>query len=107
LEQTDTPATLLTESVVELVALAAATAASHAEAFDTHFQRATGLGVTKEDMIQAVNIALRIKMSLHQDIINSAHASLVGGGCGCGPEGCNDESCGSGGCGDEGCGCGN
>jgi len=106
LEQTPPTATptLLTESVVELIALAAASAASHADAFDAHFQSAQGLGVSKEDMIQAVNIALRIKMSLHQEVINSAHASLVG--CGCGPEGCGDEGCGSGGCGDEGCGCG-
>lgn len=108
--QADAPS-LLTEPVAHLVALAAAVASNAERAFQTQHYRLTQLGVSKEDMIQAVNIALRVKGDPHQAIVEMAEAYLVGkdkGGCCCGEgeEGCGCEESGEGCCcGDEGCGC--
>ncbi|MBP1628177.1 MAG: hypothetical protein H6Q00_2652 [Holophagaceae bacterium] len=98
---------LITEAIAELIALGAAAAANAENAFQVHHYRLTQLEVSKEDMIQAINIALSVKARPHQAIIDMAQTYLLGkkGGCGgadcgCGPDGCEEEAgCGSGGCG--------
>lgn len=93
----------LSDTTLALVGLAAAAAASNADAFEGYHSRAAELGLAKEDMIKAVNIALRIKMGPHQDIMDMAQSLLVGGGCcsggSCGSGDCEEGSCGEGGCG--------
>ena len=110
--ETEAPATLVTETVAELIALGAAMAANNTDAFQRHNFRLHKLGVAREDRIQAVNIALQIKMTPHRDLVEMAEAYLMGGmepegGC-CGGEcSCEGEGEETGCCGgDEGCGCG-
>ncbi|BDU77132.1 hypothetical protein [Mesoterricola sediminis] len=110
----DTTPELVTEAVAELIALGAAIASNNQEAFQRHNFRLHRLGVAREDRIQAVNIALQVKMAPHRNLVEMAEAYLMGGeepteggcggGCGCSgeEEGCCDE----GGCGEGGCGCG-
>lgn len=96
----------LTDAATALVGLAAAAASSNPEAFEGYHSRAAELGISKEEMIKAVNIALRIKMGPHQEIMDMAQGLLVGGGC-CGGSNCGDGGCGDegGSCGEGGCGC--
>jgi hypothetical protein len=108
------PESVLNETVLELVALGAAMAANNEEAFQTHHYRLHKLGVPKDDMIKAVNVALHIKMAPHRNLVDMAEGYLVGGasheegccGCGEGEECCGGESCGEGSCGEESCDCG-
>ena len=103
------PASQITEITAELIALGAAMAASNPEAFQVHHFRLNKLGVEREDMIKAVNIALQVKMAPHRTLVEMAEHYLVGGeaaegGC-CGGEcGCEGGECSDEGCG-EGCGC--
>ncbi|MBK8791739.1 MAG: hypothetical protein IPN59_01070 [Holophaga sp.] len=107
--ETTTPASQITDVTAELIALSAAMAASNAEAFQVHHFRLNKLGVAKEDMIKAVNIALQVKMAPHRTLVEMAEHYLVGGGkaeggccggeCGCEEGECSDEGCGEGGCG--------
>ncbi len=104
LDMTDETTSLLNDGVAELIALAAATAVGSERAFQVHHDRATGLGVSKGDLIQAVNIGLTVKALPHQTVIDLAQKLLVGGGgCGCsggcGEGECEEETCGEGGCG--------
>jgi hypothetical protein len=104
LDMTEENTSLLTDGVAELIALAAATAVGSERAFQVHHDRATDLGVTKGDLIQAVNIGLTVKALPHQTVIDLAQKLLVGGGgCGCsggcGEGECEEETCGEGGCG--------
>ena len=81
---TEETTSLLSESVAELVALAAATAVGSDRAFQVHHDRAIGMGVSKGDLIQAVNIGLTVKALPHQTVMDLAQKLLVGGGgCGC------------------------
>jgi len=107
--ETESPATLVTPAVAELVALGAAMAANNPEAFQRHNYRLHKLGVAREDRIQAVNIALQVKMAPHRGLVEMAEEYLMGGaepeGGGCGGDcqcGGEAETC----CGDEACGCG-
>lgn len=104
---------VITPAVAELIALGACVAANSENAFQKHHYRSVQAGLSREDMIQAVNIALRVKAAPHQEIMDMAQAFLVGpnpeGGCGCscGEDNGDCEACGcEGGCGDEGCNCG-
>jgi len=105
LEMTEENTSLVTEGVAEIIALAVATAVGSERAFQVHHDRAVGMGVSKGDLIQAVNIGLTVKALPHQTVIDLAQKLLVGGGCGsgcgCGSEGseCSEETCGEGGCG--------
>ena len=99
--------TQINEAVTELIALGAAMAANNEEAFQVHHFRLHKLGVAREDMIKAVNIALQVKMAPHRTLVEMAEHYLVGeGGCcggDCGCEGeCGEEGCE---CGEGGCGC--
>jgi hypothetical protein len=108
--ETETPATLVTQAVTELIALGAAMAANNEDAFQRHNYRLHKLGVSREDRVAVVNIALQVKMAPHRTLVEMAEVYLMGGaepeaGC-CGGEcGCEDGGeCGEGA--DEGCGCG-
>lgn len=105
-------APLVTEAVAELVALGAAMAANNEDAFQRHNFRLHKLGVSREDRIQAVNIALQVKMAPHRELVELAEHYLMAGGeqeggccggeCQCEAEGEEAGCCGGG----EGCGCG-
>ncbi len=104
--------TQINEAVTELIALGAAMAANNEEAFQVHHFRLHKLGVAREDMIKAVNIALQVKMAPHRSLVEMAEHYLVGGAkpeggcCGGGGEcGCEEGECSEEGCGDGGCGC--
>jgi hypothetical protein len=104
LDMTEENTSLVSEGVAEIIALAAATAVGSERAFQVHHDRALGLGVSKGDLIQAVNIGLTVKALPHQTVIDLAQKLLVGGGCGCGgscgeDSECSEETCGEGGCG--------
>lgn len=66
-------------AIAELIALGAAMAANCEESFQLHHYRLHKLGVSKEDMIAAVNIALRVKMAPHRNLVDMAEHYLVGG----------------------------
>lgn len=107
LEMTEESTSLINEGVGEIIALAVATAVGSERAFQVHHDRAVGMGVSKGDLIQAVNIGLTVKALPHQTVIDLAQKLLVGGGGGCGCNGgcgkedseCSEETCGEGGCG--------
>jgi hypothetical protein len=102
-----TTETGLSEITFNLIALGAAIGANAERAFKAHQARLESLGVSKEDMIQAVNIALRVKGDPHQMMMALAESTLTdgsGGGC-CGGEcACEAEGKEKGDCGDD-CGC--
>lgn len=107
-----TVASQITEVVSELIALGAAMAANNEEAFQVHHFRLHKLGVAREDMIKAVNVALQVKMAPHRSLVEMAEHYLVGGaepqemgGCCGGDCGCEDGECSEEGCGEGGCGC--
>jgi hypothetical protein len=107
LEMTEENTSLISESIGEIIALAAATAVGSERAFQVHHDRAVGMGVSKGDLIQAVNIGLTVKALPHQTVIDLAQKLLVGaGGCGCGGScDCQDSDCSEEACGEGGCGC--
>ncbi len=96
----------LDETTLNLVALGAAIGANAERAFKAHQARLSELGVSSEDMIQAVNMALRVKGDPHAQIMALAQSTLVSeGGC-CGDHCACEESGGQkGDCGDD-CACG-
>ena len=83
--QTETTSeTGLNEAALNLIALGAAVGANAERAFRAHHARLVELGVSKDDMIQAVNMALRVKGDPHSQIMALAQTTLVGegeGGC--------------------------
>jgi len=86
----------LPDSIVELIAMAAAVVADDERSLRHHHQRAESLGVEREEMIEAINVALHVKGRVAQSTVTTAQRLLVpeaaeGGGC-CGGSG-------SGGCG--------
>jgi arsenite methyltransferase len=83
--------TFYSEAVAELVAVGAAIAANSQPCFNHHHQRARALGVSEDDMAQAVNTALAVKKMAEREILELADQTLAGGpepeaepcGCGC------------------------
>jgi len=98
----ETPITLITEPVAELIAMAAAMAANNEDAFQQHHFNLHKLGVSREDRIKALNIALPIKMVPHNNLMDMAQGYLAAGGGCSGDCGEGEGAC----CGDEGCACG-
>jgi len=95
----------LSEAMLNLVALGAAIGANAERAFRAHQARCAELGVSKDDMIQAVNMALRVKGDPHQMMLALAESTLTeGGGCCGGACACEAEGKEKGDCGDD-CGC--
>ena len=93
----------LDDITLHLIALGASVAANAERAFRAHHAQLETLGASREDMIQAVNIALRVKGDPHQQMLSLAEQSLVGGGGGCCEGGCACEAAGMerGACGDD------
>ena len=77
---TDLESGLVTPVVGELIAIGAAIASNCETCFKHHFNEARKLGISKEDMIQAVNIALQVKDTPDQAMIRLAQKYLVPGG---------------------------
>ena len=104
--QTETkPESGLSEITSNLIALGAAIGANAERAFKAHQTRLEALGVSKEDMIQAVNMALRVKGDPHQMMLALAESTLTeGGGCCGGACACEEAGKEKGDCGDD-CGC--
>ena len=101
------PSTLtgLSEITLNLVALGAAIGANAERAFRAHQSRLEALGVSKEDMIEVVNMALRVKGDPHSIIMALAQEALTdGGGCCGGSCACEETGQEKGDCGDD-CGC--
>jgi len=95
----------LSETALNLVALGAAIGANAERAFKAHQSRLEALGVSKDDMIQAVNMALRVKGDPHQMMLALAQSTLTdGGGCCGGACSCEEEGGEKGDCGED-CGC--
>lgn len=94
----------LSEITLNLIALGAAIGANAERAFRAHQARLTELGVSKEAMIEAVNMALRVKGDPHSIMMALAEATLTGGGCCGGSCGCEEAGEEKGSCG-EGCDC--
>lgn len=93
----------LSEITLNLVALGAAIGANAERAFRAHQERLEALGVSKDAMIEAVNMALRVKGDPHQMMLALAQTTLVGEGGGCCGGGCACEAEGKekGDCGDD------
>jgi len=95
----------LSETTLNLVALGAAIGANAERAFRAHHARLEALGVSKEVMIEAVNMALRVKGDPHSMMLALAESTLVGaGGCCGGACACEEEGKEKGDCGED-CGC--
>ena len=75
---------MFNERIAELVALGAAVAANCEPCLEYHHRKAMELGIARDDMIQAVNVALRVKDQAAQAIVQVAQRLLVpegAGGC--------------------------
>jgi alkylhydroperoxidase/carboxymuconolactone decarboxylase family protein YurZ len=94
----------LSEITLNLVALGAAIGANAERAFRAHQARLLELGVAKETMIEAVNMALRVKGDPHAIMMALAESTLTSGGCCSGSCACEDEGKEKGDC-DTDCGC--
>ena len=92
----------LSEITLNLVALGTAIGANAERAFRAHQGRLEALGVAKETMIEAVNMALRVKGDPHAIMMALAEATLTDGKGGCGGTcACEDEGKEKGDCGDD------
>ncbi|GLH68387.1 hypothetical protein [Geothrix edaphica] len=102
--QPETETTGLSEITLNLIALGAAIGSNAERAFRAHQSRLEELGVAKEDMIEAVNMALRVKGDPHSQIMALAQTALVGesaGGCCGGACACEEAGGQKGDCGDD------
>lgn len=89
--------TLMTKSVIELVAIGAAMASPCEPCFKYHYDLAHKLGVSKADMRKAVEVALAIKATPHLKLQEAAERFLAEdeptssqskNPCACGSTGC-------------------
>ena len=91
----DTPR-IMNDAVKELVAIGASMAANCEPCFRYHYDQARGLGVSREDMLEAVNVALAVKATPHRKVVETAERYLAGEtngvrspeACTCGQSGC-------------------
>jgi len=92
----------LSEITLNLVALGAAIGANAERAFRAHHSRLEALGVSKATMIEAVNMALRVKGDPHAIMMALAESTLTpGGGCCGGSCACEEEGKQKGDCGED------
>jgi AhpD family alkylhydroperoxidase len=68
---------IFNEQIAELVALGAAMAGNCEPCFEYHHRKAVELGISPEDMIQAVNVALQVKDQPAQAMVRVARKHLV------------------------------
>jgi AhpD family alkylhydroperoxidase len=74
----DTPASIYTDAVAELVAIGASIAANCEPCFKYHFQQAKKLGVSRDDMMRAVQTAQSVKETPAKAMLQLAHRFLEG-----------------------------
>ncbi len=67
---------LFTDQVAELVAIGAAIASNCESCFKFHYDKARKLGVSREDMLQAVSIAQGVKEAPAKSVLDLAHRIL-------------------------------
>ncbi len=95
----------LSEITLNLVALGAAIGSNAERAFRAHHSRLEALGVSKEDMIEVVNMALRVKGDPHSILMALAQSTLTdgeaGGGCCGGSCACEEAGEAKGACGED------
>jgi AhpD family alkylhydroperoxidase len=70
---------LVTPAVTELIAIGASIASNCEPCFRYHYDQARKLGVTNDDMLEAVNVALRVKDAPAQTMVRLAQCYLVPG----------------------------
>jgi AhpD family alkylhydroperoxidase len=70
---------LMTDAVTELVAIGAAMACNCEPCFKFHYDKARRLGVSVEDMREAVNTGLSVKSAPHRKIVETAERYLSTG----------------------------
>jgi AhpD family alkylhydroperoxidase len=70
---------LVTPAVAELIAIGASIASNCEPCFRYHYDQARKLGVTNDDMLEAVNVALRVKDAPAQAMVRLAQSYLVPG----------------------------
>lgn len=70
---------LVTPAVAELIAIGASIASNCEPCFRYHYDQARKLGASSEDMIEAVNVALRVKDAPAQAMVRLAQRYLVPG----------------------------
>jgi AhpD family alkylhydroperoxidase len=73
----ESAATIITPSVLELVAIGAAIACNCEHCFKFHYDKARKLGVSKEDMLMAVQTAHMVKESPARSIADLAQRYLA------------------------------
>lgn len=66
----------LTEQTIELIAIGAAIAASCEPCFKFHYDKARKLGLTKESLVEAVNVGEMVKKASGQNILDLANRIL-------------------------------
>src|SRR5512133_3319389 len=71
---------LFTDQVAELVAIGAAIASNCESCFKFHYDKARKLGVSREDMLQAVSIAQGVKEAPAKSVLDLAHRILKADG---------------------------
>ncbi|MDE3244690.1 MAG: arsenite efflux transporter metallochaperone ArsD [Acidobacteriota bacterium] len=71
------PASIYTEAVQELVSIGAAIASNCEPCFKFHYDKARKLGVSKEDMVRAVDTAQSVKEAPSRSILNLAARYLI------------------------------
>jgi AhpD family alkylhydroperoxidase len=87
---------LWNESIKELVAIGAAVASNCDPCFRYHHGLALKLGLSREDMLEAVNTALAVKATPHRKVVETAQrllapespAAEAPASCACGASGC-------------------
>jgi AhpD family alkylhydroperoxidase len=70
-------ATLVTPAVAELIAIGASISSNCEPCFKQHYEQAQKLGVSNDDMVETVNIALRVKDAPAQAMMRLAQRYLV------------------------------
>ena len=70
---------LMTEAATELVAIGAAIASNCEPCFRHHFDTGRKLGLSKEDIRKAVDVAVAVKAAPHQKVLETADRYLAPG----------------------------
>ena len=91
--------TAITQTIAELMAVAAAMAAGFDAGVEYHVTEGRKLGISDEDLVAAANVGLKLRQASTESAVNSAKNLLApggeaksdGGGCGCGHGGCGDD----------------
>lgn len=87
----------LNENTKELIAIGAAIASNCEPCFRYHYDLARKAGVSREDMLEAVNTALGVKATPHKKVVETAQKFLASeeiqeittsNPCACGPGEC-------------------